>query len=103
METNSPKERLRVAIGKFPTLKAFSEAMNVRYQVVQQWLVNGVPAEYCPEIERVTDREVKCEDLRPDVNWSFVRAGSDRRSNKKSGQVGNRKTDIASPPEKATQ
>lgn len=32
-----------------------------------------VPAEHCPEIERATGGKVLCEELRPDVNWSYVR------------------------------
>jgi DNA-binding transcriptional regulator YdaS (Cro superfamily) len=37
------------------------------------WMKPGkkVPAEYCPDIERLTG--VLCEDLRPDVNWGFLR------------------------------
>lgn len=31
------------------------------------------PAEYCPSIERATDGQVRCEDLRPDVDWSVLR------------------------------
>lgn len=31
------------------------------------------PAEYCPDIEKATDGSVRCEDLRPDVNWSYLR------------------------------
>jgi len=31
------------------------------------------PAEYCPAIERATAGQVKCEDLRPDVDWSVLR------------------------------
>lgn len=44
-----------------------------RYQTVQQWTINGVPAEWCPVIERVTRRKFRCEDLRPDVEWEVVR------------------------------
>ena len=32
-----------------------------------------LPAEYCPPIEKATDRVVRCEDLRPDVDWGVVR------------------------------
>lgn len=39
---------------------------------ISQWKsANRVPAEMCPEIEAVTG--VRCEDLRPDVNWSVLR------------------------------
>jgi len=38
------------------------------------WLHRGkVPADYCPTIERVTGGAVRCEDLRPDVEWSVLR------------------------------
>lgn len=41
-------------------------------QVVNNWARRGnVPAEYCPAIERETG--VRCESLRPDVDWSTVR------------------------------
>jgi len=32
-----------------------------------------VPAERCPDIERATGGAVRCEDLRPDVDWGVVR------------------------------
>jgi DNA-binding transcriptional regulator YdaS (Cro superfamily) len=43
--------------------------------VVSQWTKGArrVPAEYCPSIERETAGAVRCEDLRPDVDWGVVR------------------------------
>ncbi len=32
------------------------------------------PAEYCPAIEKTTG--VKCEELRPDIEWSVLRGAS---------------------------
>lgn len=71
MDTPS-QQALSRAIARYPTLKAFSEALDVRYQVVQQWLVNGVPPEYCPKIERLTGE--RCEDLNAKVDWAYVRS-----------------------------
>jgi DNA-binding transcriptional regulator YdaS (Cro superfamily) len=58
-------------------------ALNVpggRYQTVQSWLRNRVPAEYCPLIERETraraaapDQVITCEQLRDDVAWDVLR------------------------------
>lgn len=31
------------------------------------------PAEHCPACERLTSRAVTCEELRPDVDWAFLR------------------------------
>ena len=33
-----------------------------------------IPAEYCPRIERATSGVVRCEDMRPDVDWAYLRA-----------------------------
>lgn len=31
------------------------------------------PAELCPSIEKATSGAVRCEDLRPDVDWAYLR------------------------------
>ena len=31
------------------------------------------PAELCPSIQKATSGEVRCEDLRPDVDWAYLR------------------------------
>jgi hypothetical protein len=41
------------------------------YKVIDQWLLNGVPARYCPDIEDLTG--VTCESLCPEVKWGKVR------------------------------
>jgi len=33
-----------------------------------------LPAEHCPDIERETGGLVTCEQLRPDVDWGYLRA-----------------------------
>jgi DNA-binding transcriptional regulator YdaS (Cro superfamily) len=38
---------------------------------ISRWKKERVPAEFCPDIERLTG--VRCEELRPDVNWSVLR------------------------------
>ena len=48
-----------------------------RHQTIQSWLKNRVPADYCPLIERETaalGKTVRCEELRPDIEWSVLRA-----------------------------
>ncbi|OGB26209.1 MAG: hypothetical protein A3I66_00725 [Burkholderiales bacterium RIFCSPLOWO2_02_FULL_57_36] len=41
------------------------------HATIYQWKKKQVPAEYCPDIERLTG--IQCEDLRPDVNWAVLR------------------------------
>lgn len=53
---------------------ALAKLLGVVPQVVHNWLVRGnVPAEKCPAIERATNGAVRCEDLRPDVDWAYLR------------------------------
>lgn len=52
-----------------------ARALGVKPPTVNQW-TNGdrpVPAERCPQIEQLTKGSIRCEDLRPDVNWAVLR------------------------------
>ncbi|MEF3068017.1 helix-turn-helix domain-containing protein [Pandoraea apista] len=52
-----------------------ASALGVTKSAVGQWGEEGrrVPAEHCPEIERLTGHAVLCEELRPDINWMVVK------------------------------
>lgn len=41
------------------------------HSVISQWVENGVPAPYCPDIEDLTG--IRCELLCPKVKWGLVR------------------------------
>lgn len=70
----TPKELAARAIGLLGGPVRAAERLGVeRYQTVQSWLRNRVPAEYCPLIERETERVIRCEDLRPDIAWDVLR------------------------------
>lgn len=67
-------EALNKAIDIVGTQSRLASALGVVPQVVHNWLVRGnVPADHCPSIERVTLGAVRCEDLRPDVDWEYLR------------------------------
>lgn len=74
MKKTTPCVGLQKAIAEYPTLRAFADALGVRYQVVQQWLRNGVPAEYAPEIEKLVHGKVLCEELNSRVDWAYLRS-----------------------------
>jgi DNA-binding transcriptional regulator YdaS (Cro superfamily) len=54
---------------------ALAVSLGVTKSAVNQWKDEGrrVPAEKCPAIERLTKGAVRCEDLRPDVDWAVLR------------------------------
>lgn len=58
---------------------ALAAALGVTKAAVNQWKLEGrkVPAEHCPAIERATGGKVRCEALRPDVDWAQVRSQSE--------------------------
>lgn len=63
------------------TLRGLAEQLGVTRAAIWQWRLPNrkVPAEYCPSIERITHGAVTCEELRPDVEWSYLRSSRKRR------------------------
>ncbi len=55
-----------------------AELLGVKPPTVNQWvhLVKKIPAERCVLIEKLTHGKVKCEDLRSDVDWSYLRGAA---------------------------
>ena len=67
-ETQSLNNAIAVAGG----IAAFARALGLKsHSVANQWRLTRVPAEFCPDIEKLTG--VRCEEMRPDVNWSVLR------------------------------
>lgn len=69
---------LQIAFGGVAARMA--EAYSVSDQTVSWWRkgerdgrVVRFPAEHCPDAERRTERAVRCEELRPDVDWGYLR------------------------------
>ena len=63
------------AAGIVGSQSALAAALGVTKAAVWQWKdpARQVPAEHCPVIERITHGEVRCEELRPDVDWGYLR------------------------------
>lgn len=58
------------------TQSALGEMLGVSQGAIGQWKLDGrrIPAEHCPTIERITNRQVTCEELRPDIDWAYLRS-----------------------------
>lgn len=52
---------------------SLAKQLGVKPNVVCNWRSRGVPPEYCPPIERATDRQVLCEHLNDKVDWAYLR------------------------------
>lgn len=70
-------EHLDRAIEIAGSQSALARFCGVAQTAVSAWRVRkSIPAEYCPAIERATSGAVRCEELRPDVDWSVLRGTS---------------------------
>jgi len=60
---------------------ALAREIGVSAVLINQWKSGArqVPAGRCPDIERATNGAVTCEELRPDVNWGYLRGTAPRR------------------------
>lgn len=56
-------------------MKCVAMHLGVTKGAVGQWKLPGrrVPAEHCPAIEKLVLGKVRCEALRPDVDWAYLR------------------------------
>ncbi|NHQ83190.1 helix-turn-helix domain-containing protein [Chromobacterium vaccinii] len=53
-----------------------AQARGVRPSAVNNWtLRRQIPADCCPSLERLSLGRYRCEQMRPDVEWSVLRAG----------------------------
>ncbi len=70
------RDALEQAIEACDGATNLAAAIGASVQRLSNWRSRGVPAEFCPRIERVTrglGRPVLCEALRPDIEWSVLR------------------------------
>jgi DNA-binding transcriptional regulator YdaS (Cro superfamily) len=63
------------AIKHMGSQAALASALEISQPTVSEWArgERRVPAERCPQIERLTSGAVRCEELRPDVAWDVLR------------------------------
>lgn len=71
------KKAIQIIGGQTATAKAVGRGLKQAH--VWGWLNSPnpdttPPAEYCPALERATHGAVKCEELRPDVEWHVLRS-----------------------------
>ena len=76
----SPKDAFEKAIQIAGSKAALARGLGITPWALSKWNFNKIPEERCLSIEEITKKEVKAEQLRPDINWAFVR--STKNSNK---------------------
>lgn len=76
----SPKDAFEKAIKIAGSKAALARGLGITPWALSKWNFDKIPEERCLSIEEITQKEVKAEQLRPDINWVFVR--STKNSNK---------------------
>jgi DNA-binding transcriptional regulator YdaS (Cro superfamily) len=80
MEKTHEKLPIEIAIELVGGISVMAKALGVSAPTVHQWKSNKhsrpIPAERCPDIERITNGAVTCEELRPDLaeKWTYLRS-----------------------------
>lgn len=71
----APIQALMRAVEMFGTRVKLAAAIGTTKASINNWLNEGelIPLKRCPEIERVTKGAVRCEELRPDLDWGVLR------------------------------
>jgi DNA-binding transcriptional regulator YdaS (Cro superfamily) len=59
------------------TASALARKIGVTPGFVSQWICSRreIPVSRCIQIEAVTNGQVRCEDMRPDIQWEVLRKG----------------------------
>ncbi|MCG2572427.1 helix-turn-helix domain-containing protein [Acinetobacter sp. ME22] len=71
---SSPKDALEKAIKIAGSKSALARSLGITPWALSKWNFNKIPEDRCLSIEELTNEEVKAEQLRPDINWEFVRS-----------------------------
>ncbi|QXW27181.1 helix-turn-helix domain-containing protein [Acinetobacter johnsonii] len=77
---SSPKDALEKAIKIVGSKSALARGLGITPWALSKWNFNKIPEDRCLPIEELTKSKVKAEQLRPDINWAFIR--STQNSNK---------------------
>ena len=70
----SPKEALEKAVEIAGSKSALARNLGITPWALSKWNFDKIPKERCLAIEELTCSKVKAEQLRPDINWEFIRS-----------------------------
>lgn len=53
---------------------ALARAIGITPWALSKWNINKIPEDRCEQIQEFTNNQVLAEELRPDINWTYVRS-----------------------------
>ncbi|OJU88480.1 MAG: Cro/Cl family transcriptional regulator [Acinetobacter sp. 38-8] len=69
----SQKEAFEKAVEIAGTRTALAKVLGIRPWALFKWNLDKIPENRCEQIEQFTQGEVKASELRPDINWNYIR------------------------------
>lgn len=72
---------LEQAIKMLGNTSALARAIGITPWAVSKWDKNRPPKDRCLAIERATNGKITAEQLRPDLNWDYIRSEEKERQN----------------------
>lgn len=67
------KTPLEQAIALLGNKSALARAIGITPWALSKWDINKPPKDRCLAIEKATQGKITAEQLRPDVNWNYIR------------------------------
>lgn len=71
---SNPQKAYQKAVEIAGTPAALARGIGITPWALSKFNKERIPEERCLAIEKFTNYEVKAEQLRPDINWEYVRA-----------------------------
>lgn len=70
----TPKDALIKAIKIAGSKSALARGIKITPWALCKWNFEKIPEDRCLPIEKFTNGQVKAEELRPDINWVYIRS-----------------------------
>lgn len=70
----SQTEAFEKAINIAGSPTALARGIGITPWALSKWNINKIPKERCEQIQEFTNNQVLAEQLRPDINWDYVRS-----------------------------
>ncbi|SPL72297.1 transcriptional regulator [Acinetobacter stercoris] len=71
---STPEKAFAKAVKLAGSKSALAKKLEITPWALSKWNPERIPDDRCLAIEDLTNGEVKAEELRPDINWIYVRA-----------------------------
>ena len=70
----SPLEAFKKAVQIAGSQAALARGLGITPWALSKWNLSKIPTDRCEQIQEFTNNQVLAEQLRPDINWAYLRS-----------------------------